>query len=594
MNDIVIRATNLGKVYRLYTTPHHRFLDMLGLLRSKGKYTEHHALSGINLEIRRGEKVAIIGRNGAGKSTLLKLISNVSEPSSGTLEVNGDARALLQVGSGFHPDFTGRENVYGYLAYLGITGKEAEKRFSEIVDFAELEEYIEQPLKTYSTGMGVRLMFSTSTSVAPDILVLDEVLSVGDAYFSHKSFERIRDLSERNGTTLLLVTHDVYSAARLCPRMIWLDRGHVLIDGASPTVITAYEDSIREQEEQRLRKRKQNQLDALTRKESDHRTHVMVEIRSRNNQPQQSSVYFSRIELRSSGKVAASLPLNGDENDRGSQIQLEGSNWGEPAVWNGRKARPMRNFGASFHKVAGVFSIEDLEIKAAALELVIEYRTESPCDLLIRGFYGQDQFDLGSLPPVTGMWKEHCVSWSLAKADAVRVSETFMRDISLNGIHGSGTFGIADVALLDADGNESYIVTHGTSISFKIHYTLRDPAFRNKAQVLLAVHRDGIHDVCRFITRDLAFDQRKEGIIRLQIPKLGLANGNYSVSLMIAKEGYYDQNQFLFYSINPDVFVCAGRVLEFTVVNGGPVASGTGVVAEGEWSIETPNTPHLS
>ena len=216
--------------------------------------------------------------------------------------MNGDARALLQVGSGFHPDFTGRENVYGYLAYLGITGKEADKRFSEIVDFAELEEYIEQPLKTYSTGMAVRLMFSTSTSVAPDILVLDEVLSVGDAYFSHKSFDRIKELSERNGTTLLLVSHDVYSAAKLCPRMIWLDRGHVLIDGASSTVITAYEDSIREQEEQRLRKRKQNRLDELARAASDNRTHVMLEIRSRNNQPQPSSVYFSRIELRSSGK----------------------------------------------------------------------------------------------------------------------------------------------------------------------------------------------------------------------------------------------------------------------------------------------------
>src|SRR5262249_11692699 len=167
----------------------HRLLDMLGMLRAKGAFTEHRALSEINLEIRRGEKIAIIGRNGAGKSTLLKLISNVSEPTSGSLEVNGDARALLQVGSGFHPDFTGRENVYGYLAYLGITGKEADKRFREIVDFSELEQYIEQPLKTYSTGMAVRLMFSTSTAVAPDILVLDEVLSVGDAYFSHKSFE---------------------------------------------------------------------------------------------------------------------------------------------------------------------------------------------------------------------------------------------------------------------------------------------------------------------------------------------------------------------------------------------------------------------
>ena len=170
-----------------------------------------------------------------------------------------------------------------------------------------------------------------------------------------------------------------------------------------------------------------------------------------------------------------------------------------------------------------------------------------------------------------------------------------MRDVSLNGVHGSGTFGITDVVLVDANGKDSHIVTHGTSVSFKISYTVRDPSFQSKAQVLLALHRDGIHDVCRFITRDLLFGDGREGVMRLHIPKLGLANGTYSVSLMIAREGYYDQNQFLFYSINPDVFVCAGRVLEFTVVDGGPLASGTGLVGEGEWSIEQPNArPHGS
>src|SRR5262249_8638959 len=168
------RASDLTKVYRLYPKPHFRFLDMFGLLpKREGSFTEYRALDGVNLEVRRGEKVAIIGRNGAGKSTLLKLVSNVMQPTSGTLEVHGNARALLQMGSGFHPDFTGRENVYAYLAHLGITGKQADRKLVDIIDFSELEEYIDQPLKTYSTGMGVRLMFATSTAVVPDILVLD-------------------------------------------------------------------------------------------------------------------------------------------------------------------------------------------------------------------------------------------------------------------------------------------------------------------------------------------------------------------------------------------------------------------------------------
>lgn len=182
MSDVVIRARNVTKVYRLYAGPGYRFLDMFGMLRrQQGAYTEHAALDGVTLDIHRGEKVAFIGRNGAGKSTFLKLVTGVTQPTSGELELKGKAHALLQIGSGFHPDFTGRANVYAYLAQLGITGAEADQRCAEIVEFAEIEEYIDQPVKTYSSGMAVRLMFSTSTAITPDLLVLDEVLGVGDA-----------------------------------------------------------------------------------------------------------------------------------------------------------------------------------------------------------------------------------------------------------------------------------------------------------------------------------------------------------------------------------------------------------------------------
>jgi lipopolysaccharide transport system ATP-binding protein len=222
MTDVAIRATDLKKVYRLYAKPAYRFLDMFGLLGPRaGAYAQHAALEGINLEIRRGENVAIIGRNGAGKSTCLKLITSVMQPTAGSLEVSGDVHALLQIGTGFHPDFTGRENVQAYFAQLGISGSEAARRCADAIAFAELEEYIDQPAKTYSTGMAMRLMFSASTAIDPDLLVLDEVLGVGDAYFAQKSYERMRELCDRKrrdahpGDARHLFGHDNVQPRRL-------------------------------------------------------------------------------------------------------------------------------------------------------------------------------------------------------------------------------------------------------------------------------------------------------------------------------------------------------------------------------------------
>jgi len=192
------------------------------------------------------------------RSTFLKLVTNVIQPTSGSLRVVGDVHALLQIGTGFHPDFTGRENVRAYLAQLGVSGAEANQRCDDAIAFAELEEYIDQPVKVYSTGMAMRLMFAASTAITPDLLVLDEVLGVGDAYFAQKSYERMRELCERNGSTLLLVTHDIYSATRMCDRVIWLDRGVVAMDGAAADVVKAYAESIRGQEERRLRLKKQS------------------------------------------------------------------------------------------------------------------------------------------------------------------------------------------------------------------------------------------------------------------------------------------------------------------------------------------------
>src|SRR5262245_5464254 len=298
MSEVAIRATGLKKIYRLYAKPAYRFLDMFGMLGDKpGAFTEHSALDDVNLEVRRGEKVAVIGRNGAGKSTFLKLVTKVIQPTAGSMDVKGDVHALLQIGTGFHPDFTGRQNVYAYLAQLGVTGADADRRCADAIAFAELEEYIDQPVKTYSTGMAMRLMFSASTAISPDLLVLDEVLGVGDAYFAQKSYDRMRELCERHDATLLLVTHDVYSAVRMCDRVIWFDRGRILMDGDGPTVVKAYEDSIRQQEEHRLRIKKQQRMRELQaasgRAAASAASHVVLEVASADGRPQPGLVYLA-------------------------------------------------------------------------------------------------------------------------------------------------------------------------------------------------------------------------------------------------------------------------------------------------------------
>ncbi|HWI17871.1 MAG TPA: ABC transporter ATP-binding protein, partial [Vicinamibacterales bacterium] len=549
MTDVIIRASNLAKVYRLYTKPVHRFLDMFGLLKtSQGAYTEHAALGGVNLEIRRGEKVAFIGRNGAGKSTLLKLLTGVIEPTRGTLSVQGQAHALLQIGSGFHPDFTGRQNVIAYLAQLGVVGSEAARKCEEIIEFAELEEYIDQPVKTYSSGMGVRLMFATSTAITPDLLVLDEVLGVGDAYFAGKSYSRIRDLCAREGTTLLLVTHDVYSAVSICERVIWIDRGRILMDGDGATVVNAYEDSIRVQEENRLRLRAESRAREL--RESN-TTPAMVEILSADRGPQPSPVYFSSIDVYLDDDLIGKLPIAEASTGRTS-LQAEGTNWGDAGEWQQRTARPMLNFGSPFHKVAGSVALDSDEAARArrSLRVSMDYWSAEPCALEARAFVNGQEIHLGALPPSNGNWVNHIAT----PVGATNAGE--LRQGTSAGRQGTGAIVIDALTPRDGNGRECYTFRHGAPFELTMRYRINQPDLSERPQVLVAFHRDGTQDVMRTICRDFSFEasQRREGTLRVAFPKLPLANGTYAVTVMVARERYYDEEQTLYFSINPGVY----------------------------------------
>src|SRR4051794_16881732 len=343
MSDTVIRARGLTKTYQLYSRPEYRLLDMLGLLRNRReRVSSHPAVDGIDLEVRRGEKVGIIGRNGAGKSTLLKLVTGVIEPTSGTIEVAGNTHALLQIGTGFHPDFTGRQNALSYLASYGVRGKEAENLLRDIIDFSEIEAYIDQPVKTYSTGMAVRLMFATSTSIVPEMLILDEVLSVGDAYFAHKSFERIREMTDAHGSTLLIVSHDVDRTMMLCNRLIWIDGGRVRMDGDAKAVANRYALSIREQEEQRLRQRHiQNIRPAAGPKPDAAGGVAFAQLRLAGGLPIEQDLPIADIRLSQDGADLCRLGTNPDAPGFNADPLLKAgeSNWSEVETLHGRTVR---------------------------------------------------------------------------------------------------------------------------------------------------------------------------------------------------------------------------------------------------------------
>jgi len=572
---------------------------MFGLLRKKeGAYTEHRAIDSVNLEIRRGERVAFIGRNGAGKSTLLKLATKVIEPTSGTIEVAEGANALLQIGAGFHPDFTGRENAYSYLAHLGIAGKAAKDKVAELIEFAELEEYVDQPIKTYSTGMVARLMFATSTTINPKLLVLDEILGVGDAYFSQKSYERIESLCREDGTTVLIVSHDIYAASRLCGRMIWIDRGRVMADGDSPMVMNMYENSIRVQEESRLRKRKLAKLNAATTPGTHSKKHhLIIEIRSVGNVPAQCPVYFSQIAL-THGEQLIELPLaqeTGGAEEAAHLILTEGC-WGSPSTLDAKTVRPMLDYGSSFHKVAGVFPIDDHILNSRLpISIQLSFRSDKPCALAALAILDGREIYSEALPTSSGSWIDHSINISSTLEKNAISAE---HDFGAVGKNGSGAISIDDVRIINNSGIESYRLLHAQPISILIDYRIRNPTLSEHAQILAAFHRDGVIDVCRVITRDILFDAKIQpvGTIRMFIPSLWLGNGTYSISIMVAREGYYDLQPTQYYSINPDVYTCLSRAIDIEVTGGGAVGNGTGVVNIAEWSLEPRNASlnHLS
>ncbi len=237
--ETAIKIDNVKKLYKLYNGNKARVLDALGLFKKKELYKPHYALKGVSLDIYKGETVGIIGTNGSGKSTLLKIITGVLNPTEGSVEVNGRISALLELGAGFNMEYNGIENVYLNGTMMGFSKKEIDEKLPSILEFADIGDYVYQPVKTYSSGMFVRLAFAVAINIDPEILIVDEALSVGDVFFQSKCYHKFEEF-KANGKTIIFVSHDLSSISKYCDRVMVLNKGEKLAEGKPKEMIDVY------------------------------------------------------------------------------------------------------------------------------------------------------------------------------------------------------------------------------------------------------------------------------------------------------------------------------------------------------------------
>lgn len=589
MSNVLIKAEQLSKTYRLYDKPFYRFLDAFGILPGwiRG-YREHHAVESLEIEIEAGEKLAVIGRNGAGKSTLLKMLGGVTHPTSGRLDVNGEISALLTLGTGFHQDFTGRENVDAYLAQMGMSERDIRRIFDSIVDFAELQDFIDQPLKTYSTGMQMRLGFAVSTVLRPEILIIDEVLSVGDAYFFKKSYERIHEMCTANGTTLIMVTHDLYSALSMCDRAIWLDEGRIRADGPVKEVVNAYEASIKEQEEKRLRHKWRDAV--LNNAQSATRV-LLGEIKTADGETVQDGFHISgmRIADEQGDVLALSMDDTSFDSAKGGLI-LDGEevSWGECESLHGRTARMFTPFGSIYQKLQ--FFLSDARAVEAydkgQLDVKIDYLAHAGQHFSVTLREADDRAKIleQEFLAEPGNWRTADVP--LASRDDSESSSgvAFAR-------YGQRTVEIKQVRFSDESGQDSFQFQTGGAFHAEIDYRINDPDFDEKPTILIAFQKDGKTRTHRLVTQDtrLCAKDGVVGTLHVDVDPIQFTAGTYLLNVAIFAEGFFesgDTNKF--FTVNERLYDMHSRAYEIVVspVPEKPLWNDVLFLQEGRWRNE--------
>lgn len=394
----------VGKAYRIFGSKLDNFIDAVGLDHLMpwyhSKTQDFWALRGIDLELAKGQRIGIVGRNGAGKTTLLKLITGNLTPTTGTVRVNGKIQAMLDAGTGFHPDFTGRENIRASLTLQGFTSRQIAESTEDIADFTELGEFLDRPFKTYSSGMAARLIFATATAIRPEILIIDEILGAGDGYFIGKSSERMRQLVG-TGASILLVSHSMETITLMCDKAIWLDRGRIVKAGPSLDVVKAYGQYIRVLEDRRLRARNQK-VASRRRIGNDLMESYADTVVLRFVVPPGADLAVSHARLLRDDGIEEECAV-GDAQDSDSThpsfVVIDSGAWSAPAAIAGTLSRSIRAAGGVEASGQIAFNLFTL-YPTIRYFAEVEYRLDGPPVSLEVSHAGRinDRFELGATP----------------------------------------------------------------------------------------------------------------------------------------------------------------------------------------------------
>jgi lipopolysaccharide transport system ATP-binding protein len=528
-------------MYKIYPRRLDVALDATGLIHlfpwRKAKGREFWALRNINLVIGKGERLGIIGRNGAGKSTLLKLLTGNLAPTEGQINVNGTVQALLTSGGGFHPEFTGYENIRSSLVYQGLEPEQIENAVKEIAEFTELGDFLNQPFKLYSAGMQARLSFATATVLNPDILIVDEILGAGDAYFFGKSIERMKSLV-MSGATVLIVSHAMDQISRFCEKAIWVDRGKIVHQGSSLDTIAAYEEYIHKLGDRRLQARNRKRLtgehSAFALNEQNDNLTVRFCMK---DPPTKNGLEISTVDLYEGNLVYESLRVGDTQDSDASQMIYAvldaSSGWSNPMMEGLHNFRRLQVEGTTGEVKCQLylgnsneqFSCE-IAYRADATGLVEFWRKGELITtqlLPVRQQWDIQKIDLGLLLQPTGAERENVDTENKRKARRWP---------------SEGSILIEEVHLLDAEDNHKALFRVGSQMKVKIILRAQKSEQFTIRPAITIMRADGV-PITNLISKELFAVDLKSGQrfgFKFDFGELNLGNGNYIISPSIFRD----------------------------------------------------------
>jgi ABC-type polysaccharide/polyol phosphate transport system ATPase subunit len=567
-DEFAVKFEHVGKMYKAYGSKLDNLLDALNvprLRRADPRYREFWALRDIDLEVARGGRLGIIGRNGAGKSTLLKLVTGNVRPAEGSVSVNGNVQALLEIGGGLHPEFTGRENIGASLAYLGFSRPEIEEAEQEIAEFTELGRFLDQPFRAYSQGMQARLSFAIATTVQPEILIVDEILGAGDMYFFTQSTARMLQLIE-GGASVLLVSHALDQVARFCDRTIWLERGQIAMHGPTDDVIKAYERFIRELEDRRLRAKNQKagqpDYDAFDRETYTDAVEGAITAVG-------GCVEVSRIALWRDGTLEGEIDVGGaQDSDPAAPATLLLEN----GAWEAASEVEVRNRTIPAGR-SGAFRFNLwFRYPQSCYEVEIVYRTQAD-EASIRLNRIGDLGPIVTLPPAEE-WKSHRVE--LTPGDGLAQSGGAARLSRWPGVEG---LAIQSVRMVGSDGLERAVFSVYEPFAVEVDavatasgtFPLVPAALVFRLDGIVATRHVGEHEVLRL-------EEGDHLELRLDLGPLLLGNGTYLLSV-----GLY-QKLDIRNTLSSTLYDYFDRSFEF-LVTGNPPLHTEAFRHPGDWSL---------